>query len=551
MRTLKHTLLGFILVLIVLSGTLIWTNGAGSTDIYSSISKNLTLLGQIYKEVSTRYVDSVDPDKFLKAGIDGMLNTLDPYTEYIYENEEQHRLQVITSGKYGGVGILLNYRNNAVTVGEPPFLGTPAARAGIREGDIIIQVNDTPTDKIGYDESARRIRGPAGTEVTLSIRRQGVPEPIVFKLIREQIKVDDVRYAGIIGDSMGYILLTRFSNNAALEVRAAIDSLKKQHIKGLILDLRSNPGGLLDAAVKISSLFHPKNMDIVSTRGRAKGSINLFKSSTEPIYGDGPLVVLVNRFSASASEIVAGAVQDHDRGIILGDTTFGKGLVQSIIPLSPTSALKITTAKYYTPSGRCIQSHSYSAWSDTASLDQAVLYHTDLGRQVHGGGGIAPDVIIDHPPVSDIVIDLLRKSLFFNFAVDYANTHAVPDSNLLIDDNILQSFQQYLKEKSYSYQHPVEGDLTALKKEALEKGYSASLLQDIDRLQKSLEKSKLDMLSGSRQDIRRFLRSEIASKFYGTKRDVEIGLEDDPAVQKALLLLADEDMYSNVLSHNK
>ncbi len=525
-----------------------WTNGVISDDPYSKVGEKLTLLGEIYKEVSKHYVDKIDAEKFLKAGIDGMLNTLDPYSIYV-EREDRHQLQILTQGKYGGVGMPLNNFNNMVTVVDPPFLGTPAARAGVREGDVIIKVDGELTKDLGLDETAQQIRGPVGTEVTITIRRDGEPKLLEFTLIREQIKVEDVRYAGMIDDGIGYIRLTRFSKNAGPEIAKAIRNFKAQGLRQLILDLRSNPGGMLEAAVEVSDLFLPKDEVIVSTRGRTKSSIREEKSATIPQFGEGPMVILVNRFSASASEIVAGAIQDQDRGLVIGDTTFGKGLVQSVIPLSPTAVLKITTAKYYTPSGRCIQKRNYSPWSDSLTSTQTLTYQTSQGREVKGGGGIAPDVTITLPRINDIVWDIRRRSLFFNFAVHFANTHEALDSDFRVDDKLVEEFKNYLEEKSFQYQHPIETQLAALKTESLKAGYGSDILQDINRLEKSLDHLKKNMFQSSKKDIQNLLRLELASKFFGVHRGVEIGIKDDPVVQKALSILKDREMYNTILEN--
>ena len=540
----KRPWISLVLAIVIVGGVFLGIKNAESNDVYTSISKNLTVLGRIYKEVSRRYVDEVQPDDFLKSGIDGMLNTLDPYTSYLEEREEQHQLEVITHGRYGGVGIPLNYRNNRVTVTDPPFLGTPAARSGIREGDIIVEVDGIQTQDLGFNETAKSIRGEPGTEVTLKIRREGEPKLLEFTLVREQIKVDDIRYSGMIDDEIGYVQLTRFTSNATTELTKAIQDLKSQDMKGLILDLRSNPGGLLDAAVRISDLFLPKGKTIVSTRGRMQGSTHEFKASLDPIYGEGPLIVLVNRISASASEIVAGAVQDNDRGVVVGDTTFGKGLVQTVIPFSPSSALRITTAKYYTPSGRCIQKQNYSNWADTVTTDD---FFTVGGRPVHGSGGIAPDIIVRFPPVSDFVADLRRRSQFFNFAVHYTSIHTPPSGEFQVDDQIIEAFREYLDHENYTFSHPIERSLIALEDEASEGGYDGTLIQDIQRLRSSLEHSKRDMFTSNVEDIKSFLRLEIGSKFYGTRRGVELGFVDDVVVQKAVELIKDQQTYAGLL----
>ncbi len=546
----KRSWMSLVLILLLVSGLLLLTREAESNDILASIAKNLEALGRVYQKVSALYVDRVDPDKFLKAGIDGMLNTLDPYTTYI-ENEDKPQLEIITHGKYGGVGLALSFRNNMVTVSEPPFLGTPSARAGVREGDKIVKVDSAITKEIGFYETVKRIRGPIGSEVTLTVQREGESKLLTFTIVREQIKVEDVRFSGILEGDIGYIRLTAFSKNAGPEISRVLQDFKTQKLQGLILDLRSNSGGLLDAAVQISDLFLPKEKMIVSTRGRAESSKHRFMSIKNPIYGDLPLIVLVNRFSASASEIVAGAIQDHDRGIVLGDTTFGKGLVQTVIPLTAKSLLKITSAKYYTPSGRCIQKRNYSSWSDSVSIDNTTIYKTASGRTVYGGGGIAPDLTIDLPFYNDCVVDLRRKSLFFNFAVHYANTQAVLDSNFQVDQGILKEFEKYLDQKSYKYVHPIEARLEALRKEAQDRKYLPSFVENIDRLQESIKSINRQMFKDSEKDIKQLLRIELASKFFGTQHEVKTSLKEDIVFQKAFDILSDNTQYRQILNSNK
>lgn len=550
MKKEKRVWIGFSLGLLILGGVLFWSSGARSGDIYETIENHIFLIGKVYNELIQKYVNKVDSEEIVESAINGMLSTLDPYTNYI-KQEDKAQLEILTEGKYQGVGLILNYRNNKVVVGEPPFMGTPAARAGIREGDVIVKVNNMETSDLGFEKTVQNIRGPAGTEVVLTIQREGEPKPLEFRLIREQIKIEDVQYAGFVDDGIGYILLTRFSKNAGPEVKNAIRKLQAQKpLKGLILDLRSNPGGMLESAVEVAELFLPKNSLIVSTRGRLKETVQEFRSQNPPVYGEGPLVILVNGISASASEIVAGAIQDHDRGIIVGDTTFGKGLVQTVVPLSSNSALKITTAKYYTPSGRCIQRKNYSKWQDSTAIHPETRFRTDQGRSVSEGGGIIPDYVIRPTEPSDYYWDLRRKSMFFNFAVFYANTHAVLDSNVEVTDAIISEFQKYLKEKSYEYQHPIEKGLEGLKNEAIQNGYGTELLKDIDKVQKSLQRAEQDMFYNCLGDIKRTLRLELASKFFGTRKQIELALKDDVVFQKALELFRDPELYKNVL-HQK
>jgi carboxyl-terminal processing protease len=490
----------------------------------------------------------VDPEKLFRSGIDGMLNGLDPYTTYIDE-KDQEELKISIQGQYEGVGLPLNFRNNQVTVAEPPFPETPSARAGVREGDRILKVDGVTTEQLGYPGTVQKIRGPAGTEVKLTIEREGESKILEFVLIRERISVDVVRYSGVV-DGVGYIRLDHFPRDAGAEMGAAIEKLKAQGAKNLVLDLRSNPGGLLESAIDVASLFLPKGTLIVSDRGRTKESTQEFRSTGEPAFGSGRLAVLVNGYSASASEIVAGAIQDHDRGVIVGDTTFGKGLVQNLVPISQNVSLKITTAKYYTPSGRCIQRQTYSS-IDTMDLNAASLYYTENGRTVHGGGGVAPDVLVPLPNVSDLVIDMNRKSLFFNYAVTYSNTHPKVDSNLVITDGMMQDFKQYVKDKKYQYQHPFEKNLAAMKEEAQSHHYGPAFLKGLESVELSMNQVKDAMFDNSAKDIRTILRRELASKCFGAKAEVEIALQDDPVFKKALEILSDNKGYSSALALKK
>ena len=547
MKTIKKTWFSLLVIVIFIGAALIWTNVASSDDTFASIQDGLMPLAKVFQEVNKRYVDKVDPEKFLKSGIDGMLQTLDPYTNYI-EKDDKDQLDILTKGKYEGVGLTLTYRNNVVTVAEMPFIGTPSFKAGILEGDQIIKVNGILTKDLGYEKTVQQIRGPRGTEVILTIRREGESKLLDFTLVREEIKIENVTYSGLVREGIGYILLNRFSKYAAPEVTQAIEKLKGQNCKSLILDLRSNPGGMLEAAVEVSELFLPKHATIVSTRGRSPETDQVFKSVKDPIFSEGNLIVLVNEASASASEIVAGAIQDHDRGVILGDTTYGKGLVQTLVNLTPTSALKITTSKYYTPSGRCIQKKNYSQWEDTTEINKQGIFKTDKGRVVHAGGGIVPDMVIHETGESDLFYDLVRKSMFFNFAVQYANTHARPDSNFTLSDDIIQDFKKYLKQKSYEYKHPIEKSLITLKSEAVRGGYQTDLLKDVNRLEQTLTKAKEDIFANSLKDIKRALKVELGSKFFGTKRQIEIALENDTVFQKAMTILTDQVYYRTLLN---
>ncbi len=511
------------------------------TDIYALTAKNIQTFADIYKEIAVNYVDEIDPEKVMDAGIDGMLTTLDPYTVYL-EKEGKEQLEIFTKSKYQGVGMLLNYRNNTLTVADPPFIGTPAEKAGIRAGDQILEVDGKSTRDMGFNNSVQHIRGPKGTEVTLKVKRPGNPKPLMFTLIREEIKIEDVAYAGMLNDNTGYIKLIRFSKNASREVAESLQRLQAAGMKKLIFDLRYNPGGVLESSVQMADYFLPKKAVIVSTKGRTKSSNRNFISTQDPLFGQGDLIVMVNGGSASASEIFAGAIQDHDRGVVIGDTTFGKGLVQTIFPLSQISALKMTTAKYYTPSGRCIQRQSY--FDSDSALDNNKAFKTDRGREVYGGGGIAPDIYVELPKINPMLIDMRRNSLFFDFAVKYTSENPLIDSTNIVNETVMQAFKTYLMEKDYNYEHPLEKHLDALKNEINSNGYTKTILNDIQDLENSLNTTKSEIYDHSLNDIKKVLLSELVSKYLGSHAEIELGLKEDVVVQKALEILNEHSKYS-------
>lgn len=542
-----------------------WGVGVGA-DYVHEIRKNIEIFGLVYSEISQKYVDQLDPAKVLKAGINGMLNTLDPYTVLI-EQEDNAQLQIMTSGKYGGLGMLIGQREGWPTVVEPPHEGTPAQRAGIREGDQIIDVDGKTTKGLSTSEVASKLRGEVGTPVVIKVRREGEEEPIEFRLIRAEIVVHDISYAGVVRDGIGYIKLTRFSKNAGHEVREAVRELKAQELKGLILDLRINPGGLLESAVAVAENFVKKGEPIVSTRGRIEGSVQKYVSEKEPIAGSLPLVVLVNEYSASASEIVAGAIQDLDRGVILGAPTFGKGLVQTVVRLTGDATLKVTTAKYYMPSGRLIQKESTfrrdedGVFAEDEEREDLApdepqknaapeKYQTAHGREVYGGGGIKPDIEIKSPVPSRFEIELQRKMMLFNFAAHYATKHAELKPGFQVDDNMLAEFQQFLGERRFSYTSHSEAQLENLRKAAEQDGYLSGIAADISALEQSLQAQKKNDFENSRSFVRRSLEREIAAKLWGRRGEVEASFDDDPVMQRAVDLLLSPEEYASLLAGN-
>ncbi|MCW8816737.1 MAG: S41 family peptidase, partial [Ignavibacteriaceae bacterium] len=412
-------ILGFLFIGILVTGFY-----PGRGDIYFEISKNLDLLGRVYKEIAFNYVDQVDPEKFLRAGIQGMLSSLDPYTIFIDEKKIED-IDLITNGKYGGVGISIGIRGDDVTVVEV-MDGYAAQRQGIRIGDIIIEAGGKKISPKNIDEISSLVKGEPGSTVELKVIRNELQDTIQFNLVREEVLVKNVTYSGFYPENSNnvYLKLSNFSRSASDEIKKTIKELKDQkQINSIVFDLRGNPGGLLDIAVDICDKFLPRDQLVVSTRGRDSSSVKKYFSQEEPIVNnDVKIILLINGGSASASEIVAGALQDHDRAVILGTKSFGKGLVQTITPLSYNTSLKITTAKYYTPSGRCIQRIDYSEGSEIIkdlTPDSEQKFFTDHKREVFAKGGITPDTTVEFNIDGELTKDLLAKGHFFKFANNY------------------------------------------------------------------------------------------------------------------------------------
>jgi len=566
MSTKKQiSLIAVLIVVLVISGWLSGWVSAYSPDYYHEIKKNIEVFGRVYQEIAQKYVEEVDPEKFMKAGIEGMLSTLDPYTVLV-EKEENAELQIMSSGKYGGLGMRIGLRVGWPTVVEPPFEGTPSLKAGIREGDQIIEVDGESTKGLTVSKVANFLRGEIGSEIFLKVAREGEAESIEFRLIRAEIIVTDVLYSGIIQDGIGYVRLIHFSRNAGKDIEKSIRQLKQEGLKALILDLRSNPGGLLDAAVSVSENFIEKGKLIVSTEGRTRGSTQKFHAEKSPVLEDLPLVVLVNGFSASASEIVAGAIQDLDRGLIIGTDTFGKGLVQTVVPISSEAALKITTAKYLVPSGRSIQDPKRSKRNSFGLLQaesvfseedenkksedepQEKEYFTANGRKVYASHGIAPDVKVEEEKLSRFEIELLRKTLPFQFAVRYATKHPELQKGFEVTDEMLAEFESFLNENNFNYTLDAESALKKIEETAQEAEYFASISSSVDEIRSAILQKKEKDFDLNKDFLKEELQQEISAKLWGTKAELEAGFDQDAAVQKALEILSDSDKYESNLA---
>lgn len=557
-----------ILALALISTAIIWAVGLGEAteepDVMRELEREtlysyIKLLDKVAFDINQRYVDSIDVKDMIYAGIKGMMETLDPFST-LQDIEAHDRLMEMTEGKYEGLGMTISKRNDIITV-ISPIEGTPAYRMGLRAGDQVIEIDGKSTEGMSTEDASKMMRGNAGTTVLLTIKREGVPEPLEYEVERAIIELTSVPYYGMMDEGIGYVRLSKFSKESGDELEEAIEDLKSQGMTGMILDLRSNGGGLLDQAVETANLFIERDKLIVYTQGRTQFKTEKH-ASVDPVFSasDGPLVVLVNEGTASASEIVSGAVQDWDRGVIIGSTTFGKGLVQQIIPERNQTYLKLTVAKYYIPSGRCIQKperakrhpvleeDAEGEQPDTLVEVEREVFYTKGGRKVYGGGGIVPDIEIATPKFKPIEYNLERQSMFFNFAVSYIAKHPDIPRDFEADDQMLGEFKGFLKEKEFTYKSALELELEPLR-EKIEKQDNPEMFSGaIEELQRLIETDKEDDFEESRDYIKRSLRRDVLNGLYGQKGYYEeVLLKDDDRVRKAYEILTNENEYMAML----
>jgi carboxyl-terminal processing protease len=526
----------------------VWTASAGSPDgdYFLEVNKSIDMFGRVYKEITANYVDEIQPERFMEAGIEAMLGSLDPYTTYI-DREEGDEVELLTSGKYGGIGVTIGYREGLIQI-VTVMDGYSAQKQGILPGDRIIAVDDVMVSGHKPDEVRTLTRGTPGTEVKLLIEREGEKDSLTFVLIREEIRLKDVTYASFVEPGIGYVRLERFSRKAGEEVRQAIKKLESEgKLNGVILDVRGNPGGLLDAAVEVVSKFVPRGSRIVSTRGRRSDAEKSYMSQEEPLVPDVPLVVLTDRESASASEIVSGALQDLDRGIIVGDRTFGKGLVQTILPLNYGAQLKLTTARYYIPSGRSIQEIDYkrrgpdgvfSAYSDSIKKE----FRTTGGRLVYEHGGITPDSVVELVDRGPMVEALLRKSMFFRFINSYSSQMKgnLPQS---VNDDMVTSFRKFLDEQQFDYQEQTEEKIKELQTAAADLHYGKEVLDELARLSEKVDEEKKRGFERYTDHIRLHLQIELSARLRGEEGRIQASLEKDSQLDSARGILKNKKAY--------
>ncbi len=518
---------------------------APDDDLFE-LRKGLRIFGAVYEEVVTGYVEPVDPGHLVGVGVNAMLEELDPYTTYVDESENA-RLDIITDGQYGGVGLDVGRRNGDLTV-VAPVTGGDAYQKGVRTGDVITEVADQPAASLSVEDVEALLRGPPGTTVSVTVERAGRPSPLTLTLTRERVELPDVTYQGRVGAEreLGYVKLERFTRDAPGAVEAALDDLRDTGpLQGVVLDLRDNPGGLLRAAVRITALFVPQGTEVVSTRGR-DDETESYTTDRVPLLPETPVVVLVNGQSASASEIVAGALQDHDRGVVMGTTTYGKGLVQNVRSLPHNTALKLTTAQYYTPSGRTIQRLGAPS-SDTAATTAARTHETTGGRTVRDGHGIHPDVRVASPSPSALEQALTRRGAFFRYANHYAATHDTLAADFSVDGSDLGAFRTWLDREEVAYPLRAERTLDSLRARIEANGYEG-LRDEAAALGAAMQDTKAAAFEQRAPALMRHLEREILSRYVSASRRIEALLPEDEQVTAATALLQNADRYDRLLT---
>jgi carboxyl-terminal processing protease len=518
------------------------------------IAKNLDIFYTLFREVNLFYVDEVDPGELIETGINGMLQSLDPYTNFIPESKIED-FRIMQTGQYGGIGALFREAGGVISVTEP-YEGSPASKAGLKAGDVILRVDGRDIENRTLDELGEYFKGQPNTSVTLLIQRPGDSQPKELTIVREQIELKSVPHYQMLDHKTGYIQLNSFTDKAFTEVKEALTDLKeKQGATSVILDLRGNPGGLLIEAVKIVNLFIPRDMEVVSTKGKIKSQDRSYKT-TMPAYDiEIPVVVLVNSKSASASEIVSGALQDVDRGVIIGTRTFGKGLVQAQRDLSYNTKMKITTAKYYIPSGRCIQALDYTHRNEDGSVGKIpdsliTQYSTRNGRKVYDGGGVMPDIPVKPENLSKLAQSLLAGGIIFDFVTQYCiGVDSIPGpAKFSLSENDYLRFKEYVKKVDFDYHTRSEEIFLALKETAGEEKYLEVATNEFAALEKILAHDLEKDIETFKDEIKYLLNQEILRRFYFRRGAIEFDLIHDEVVKKAVEVINDKSKYNSILA---
>jgi len=548
---IKKTILPLILLVFFLFSASATTNTDQRTF---KISKNLTIFNSILRELDLFYVDTLNYDKTVKTTIDNMLEKLDPYTVYIPENETDD-LTFMTTGEYAGIGAMITKIGKEVCISEP-YEGMPAQRNGLRAGDIILEVDGEKVADMTVNEVSARLKGVANTTIQLKIKRPGEKKIIQKSFVREKIQVNPVKYFAVVSNKTGYLMLSEFTDRAALELKNAVSEMvKTNQIESLVLDIRNNGGGLIDEAVKIVGYFVPKGTSVVTTKGKNSDADRTYKTPTEPIFPDMKLVILANRASASASEIVSGSMQDLDRAVIVGERTFGKGLVQNIRPISFGGNLKVTTAKYYIPSGRCIQAIDYSHRNEDGSVGHipdslTSEFKTRNGRKVRDGGGIVPDTLTKDERKMNIAYYIYLQNMYFNYATQFVLKHSKIESatDFRLSDEEFKLFTDYLLEQKFSYVTQTDKYFKELLDIAQYEGLDKRAKNEFDALKAKLKPDITKSIEENKAEISELLSLEIIKRYYYQKGEIQFSLRNDKDLNAAIEILKPNGKYLKILN---
>ena len=520
-------------------------------DKLFALAKNIDIFATLVRELDSYYVDEIDPDELVSIGINAMLEELDPYTEYVPE-EESADFRMLTTGEYAGIGALIGGRGEGNII-IMPYTGFPAQSAGLKIADQLLKVDSVDVSKKNTSEVSDLLKGPANTPVKIKVKRN--LDTLEFNLVRKKISLKNVPYYGKLDEKTGYIKLGDFTTNASLEVRNALIALKNQGAEKLVLDLRDNPGGLLSEAVEIVNLFIPKGKEVVKTIGKLENVNFTYKTTKTPLDKDIPLVVLINERSASASEIVAGALQDYDRAVLIGRKSFGKGLVQTTIPLTYNAQMKVTTAKYYIPSGRCIQAIDYAQTRENGevySIPDSLRkeFKTKNGRIVRDGAGIEPDEMIESKTYAPITYSLVARNHVFDYATEYFYKHPSigKPREFSITDQEYQNFIKWLEGKEYDYTTYLEKSVSDMKKNAEKAPYYNEIKDQIEALEKRVNHSKEQDLITYKDEVKKVISEEIVSRYYFQEGMIEAGLLKDKDVLKALEVIKQPSQFGKILT---
>lgn len=521
-------------------------------DKYFEITKNLEIFTNIYKELNKYYVDEIDPSQLMRTGIDAMVNSLDPYTVYYSENEIE-RYRYLTEGKYDGIGAEVEMIDSLITITQP-YKGYAADEAGLKAGDQIIAVQGNSVVGLSSQEVNLLMKGVSGTGLELTVKRPGMDAPLKVTLEREEVDVPNVPHFEMVEEGVAYVNLSTFTNNAANNVKKAIEQLKKENknINALILDLRHNGGGLLSEAVELSNLFIPQGQLVVSTRSKVKEWDETYKTRKPVAYEDLPLVVLVDNRSASASEIVSGVIQDYDRGVIMGQKTYGKGLVQNIKKVGYNSQVKLTTSKYYIPSGRCIQSVAYENGEPVDIPDSLrAVFHTQNGRKVLDGGGVHPDIMLESPEESEIVSALKKNHVIFKFVTEYVRSLEDIEDTREYSFEDFNAFISYLENNDPKFEYQAEKELNDLETVARNTEYYDDIMDDIEEARMEIKKDKKEAISAHKDILTALIAEEIVSRFEYQQGRLIKRLQFDTEIREAIEVLNDEKRYKEILEAKK